>query len=183
MIDDAGRQLSTAPAPVVRGDREDLILRIGQVVDTAGQEGLGCGDHVQRLPHQLDPAVLGHETGSEQVMEGAPGRLRRRVGHVFGEHLLRGVDQDVDVLGREAEVQVEPGERGLELADRLATPVAPRDPHRMQERQFERPVLGEQGGGVLAVRDGGEEFDQQGLGVLHCDGLSEPGVTSTADAP
>jgi hypothetical protein len=53
----------------------------------------------------------------------------------------------------------------------------------MQERQFERPVLGEQGGGVLAVRDGGEEFDQQGLGVFHCDGLSEPGVTSTADAP
>src|SRR5258706_15243877 len=42
----------------------------------------------------------------------------------------------------------------------------------MQERQFDRPVLGEQGGGVLAARDGGEEFQQQGLGVFHCDGLS-----------
>ena len=35
----------------------------------------------------------------------------------------------------------------------------------MQERQFDRSVLGEQGGGVLAVRDGGEEFEQQGLSV------------------
>jgi hypothetical protein len=41
----------------------------------------------------------------------------------------------------------------------------------MQERQFDRPILGEQGGGVLAARDGGEEFDQQGLGVFHCDVL------------
>jgi hypothetical protein len=72
------------------------------------------------------------------------------VGHVFGEHLLLGVDQDVGVLGLEGEVQIEPGERGLELADRLATPVAPGDAQRMQERQFDRPVLGEQGGGVLA---------------------------------
>jgi len=37
----------------------------------------------------------------------------------------------------------------------------------MQERQFERPVLGEQSAGVLAVRDGGEEFEQEGLGVFH----------------
>jgi hypothetical protein len=51
----------------------------------------------------------------------------------------------------------------LELSDRLATPVAPGDAHRMQERQFERPVVREQGGGVLAVRDRGEEFEQQGL--------------------
>jgi hypothetical protein len=60
-------------------------------------------------------------------MDGAPGRRRRRVGHVFGEHLLRGVDQDVGVLGLEGEVQIEPGERGLEPADRLATLVAPGD--------------------------------------------------------
>jgi hypothetical protein len=33
----------------------------------------------------------------------------------------------------------------------------------MQEWQFKRPVLGKQGGGVLAARDGGEEFEQQGL--------------------
>ncbi len=46
----------------------------------------------------------------------------------------------------------------------------------MQERQFDRPVLGEQGGGVLAARDSGEEFEQQGLGVFHCDGLSKPEV-------
>jgi len=36
----------------------------------------------------------------------------------------------------------------------------------MQERQFKRSVLGEQGAGVLAVRDGGEEFEQQGLGIF-----------------
>jgi hypothetical protein len=102
------------------------------------------------------------------------------VGHVFGEHLLRGVDQDVGVLGLEGDVQIEPGESGLELADRLATLVVPGDAHRMQERQFNRPVLGEQCGGVLAARDGGEEFEQQGLGVFHCDGLSEPGVTAAA---
>ena len=53
-----------ASAPVVRGEREDLFLRIGQVLDPAGQEGLGRGDHVQRLPHQLDQAVLGHETAA-----------------------------------------------------------------------------------------------------------------------
>src|SRR5207253_3952771 len=53
----------------------------------------------------------------------------------------------------------------------------------MQERQFDRPVLGEQDGGVLAARDGGEEFEQQGLGVFHCDGLSEPGVTAAALLP
>src|SRR5258706_2311182 len=68
-------------------------------------------------------------------MDGAPGRRHRRVGHVFGEPLLRSVDQDVGVLGLEGEVQIEPGERGLEFADRLATPVAPGDAHRMQERQ------------------------------------------------
>jgi hypothetical protein len=34
------------------------------------------------------------------------------------------------------------------------------------------PFLGEQGGGVLAARDGGEEFEQQGLGVFHGGGLS-----------
>ena len=50
----------------------------------------------------------------------------------------------------------------------------------MQERQFDSSVFGEQGGGVFAVRDGGEEFKQQGLGVFHCDGLSEPGVTAAA---
>src|SRR5882762_3888797 len=104
-------------------------------------------------------------------MDGAPGRPRRRVGHVFGEHLLRGVDQDVGVRWLEGEVQIEPGERVLELADRPATLVAPGDAQRMQERQFDRPVLGEQGGGVLAARDSGEEFEQQGLGVFHCDGL------------
>jgi hypothetical protein len=37
----------------------------------------------------------------------------------------------------------------------------------MQERQIERPVLGEEGRDVLAVRDGGEEFEQQGPGVFH----------------
>ena len=79
MIEDAGREFSTASAPVVRGDREDHFLRIGQVLDAAGQEGLGRGDHIERLPHQFDLAVLGHETGSKQVMEGAPGRLRGRV--------------------------------------------------------------------------------------------------------
>jgi len=52
------------------------------------------------------------------------------VGHVFGEHLLRGVDQDVGVLRREGEVQIESGERVLEFADRLATPVAPGDAER-----------------------------------------------------
>jgi len=50
---------------------------------------------------------------------------RRYLGHVCVEHLLRGVDQDVGVLGREGEVQIEPVERVLEFADRLATPVAP----------------------------------------------------------
>src|SRR5258708_1668226 len=134
------------------------------------------GDHVQRLPHQLDQAVLGHETGGKHVTEGAPGRPCRRMGHVFGEHLLRGVDQDEGVLGQEADVHIEPGELVLELSDRLAAQVAPGDAQRMQERQFERPILGKQGGGVLAVRDGGEEFEQQGLGVFHCDGLSESGV-------
>ena len=49
----------------VRGEREYLFLRIGQVLDSAGQECLGRGDHVQRLAHQLDQAVLGHETGSK----------------------------------------------------------------------------------------------------------------------
>jgi hypothetical protein len=83
-------------------------------------------------------------------------------------------------VSREAEVQIELGELVLELADRLATPAAPGDAQRIQERQFDRPVLGEQGGGVLAARDGGEEFEQQGLGVFHCDGLSEPGVTAAA---
>src|SRR5579864_7976058 len=107
-------------------------------------------------------------------MDGTPGPPRRRVGRVFGEHLLRGVDQDMGVLGLEGEVQIESGERVLELADCLATLVAPGDAQRMQEREFYRPVLGEQGGGVLAVRDGGEEFEQQGLGVFHWVGLSEP---------
>ncbi len=55
------------------------------------------------------------------------------------------------ILGPEGEVQIKPGERVLELADRLATPVAPGDADRMQERQFDRPVLGEQGGGVLVA--------------------------------
>jgi len=32
------------------------------------------------------------------------------VGHVFGEHLLRSVNQDVGLLGLEGEVQIEPGE-------------------------------------------------------------------------
>src|ERR1700730_1521721 len=50
MIDDAGRELSTASAPLVWRDREDQFLRIGQVLDAAGQEGLGHGDRVQRLP-------------------------------------------------------------------------------------------------------------------------------------
>src|ERR1700730_17278835 len=105
--------------------------------------------------------VSGSTISSAKLTRGSP----CRVGHVFGEHLLWGVDQDVGILGLEGEVQIEPSERVLELADRLATPVAPADAHRMQKRQFERPVLGEKGGGVLAVRDGGEEFEQQGLGV------------------
>jgi hypothetical protein len=28
----------------------------------------------------------------------------------------------------------------------------------------------------LAMRDGREEFEQQGLGIFHCAGLSESGV-------
>src|SRR5437879_5899740 len=58
-------ELSTASAPVVWGDREDHFLRIGQVLDAAGQEGLGHRDRIQRLPQQLDLAVLGHETASK----------------------------------------------------------------------------------------------------------------------
>ena len=125
MIDDAGRELSAASAPVVRGDREDHFLRVRQVPDAAGHEGLAHGERVQGLPQQLDPSVLGHETASKQVMDSAPGRRDRRVRHVFGEHLLWGVDQNVGVLGLEGEVEIEPGERVLEFADRLATAVAP----------------------------------------------------------
>src|ERR1700694_4371873 len=36
MIDAAGRELSTALAPVVWRDREDQFLRIGQVLDASG---------------------------------------------------------------------------------------------------------------------------------------------------
>ena len=107
MIDDAGRELSTASASVAWGDREDHFLRIGQILYAAGQESLGHGERVQRFPQQLDLAVFGHETASKQAMDGAPGRRRRRVGHVFGEHLLRSVDQDVRVLGLVGEVQIE----------------------------------------------------------------------------
>ena len=54
----------------------------------------------------------------------------------------------------------------------------------MQERQFDRPVLGEQGGGVLATRGGGEEFEQQGLGVFHCEAFrNRASRQHTADAP
>src|ERR1700747_1082767 len=36
MIDNAGRELSTASAPVAWRNREDRFLRVGQVLDTAG---------------------------------------------------------------------------------------------------------------------------------------------------
>ena len=124
-----------------------------------------------RLPHQLDLAVLCHDTGGKQVMERAPGRPHRRVGHVFGEHLLRRVDQDMGFLGLEGEVQIVPGELGLQVADCVATSVPPGDAHRIQERRFNRPVLGEQGGGILAVRDSGEKFEQQSFRVFHRDGI------------
>jgi hypothetical protein len=38
---------------------------------------------------------------------------------------------------------------------------------------FDHSFLGEQDGDVLAARDSGEPFEQQSLGVFHCDGLSE----------
>jgi len=48
-----------------------------RVLDVTGQEGLAHGDRVQRLPQQLDLAVFGHETTSEQVMDGSLGRPPR----------------------------------------------------------------------------------------------------------
>src|ERR1700688_2725972 len=74
--------IGVSSQPTILGDREDHFLRIGQVLDAAGQEGLGHGDRIQRLPQQLDLAVFGHETASKLVMDGAPGRPRRRLGHV-----------------------------------------------------------------------------------------------------
>ena len=87
MIDDAGRELSTASVPVVRGDREDHFLRIGQVLDAAGQKGLGHGERVQRLPQQLDLAVLRHETGSKT----GDGRCARAIARTFGKSVVVGI--------------------------------------------------------------------------------------------
>src|ERR1700676_3867295 len=67
MIDDVGRELSTASAPVVRGDREDHFLRVRQVPDAAGPEGLAHGERVQGPPQQLDPSIPGHEAASKRV--------------------------------------------------------------------------------------------------------------------
>ena len=99
------------------------------------------------------------------MMDQATRTGRAGVGDKFGEDLIGGFDQHRSIFRLEGDAREEgAADEVVELPDRLASLIARRDAERMQERELQDAVLGEQGRGPGAVGDDGEQFEQEGLG-------------------
>ena len=78
--------------------------------------------------------------------------------HILGKDLVGRLDQYLDVLRFESEIGIElPAYEIIELLDRRTALIARRDADRVQEWQFEYPVLREEVCGFVAVRDDREK--------------------------
>jgi hypothetical protein len=80
---------------------------------------------------------------------------------VFGKHLIRGLDQDVRVLGLEREIWIELFHDVINARDGRAAFVARLDPDRVKERQLHDAIFSEKRGELFAVWDCCQELQQE----------------------
>ena len=80
---------------------------------------------------------------------------------VFGKHLIRGLDQDVCVLGHEHEIWIELLHDVIKARDGRAAFVARLDPDRVKARQLHDAIFREERGDLSAVWDCCENQQQE----------------------
>jgi len=106
---------------LIRSERVYLISRRGEIVCTAWEK-CGCRrDSVQALAKKHDFTVLGNEIRHEDMVGEATRRRGSGVNGVFGEHPVRGIDANDDVV----EVDLELGVKPRTVPRRPLTPAGP----------------------------------------------------------
>src|SRR6185312_7548226 len=166
-VDESHCVVSLAVTCSTRSEGVNLVGRLGQVMGAAGEQCRRCCDGVQGFANQLDLTVLGNEATHEQMVGQSTRRGGGGVNDVFREDLVRGLDEDGDVLVLELEVGVVLEHGGAEALDALGSFEAVGQAQRHEERHLEGSVLGEQGRCLLRVTDVAEEFLQKGCCVRH----------------
>src|SRR5258707_6543574 len=101
------------------------------------------------------------------MMGGPPGRRGAPTSYIFGEGLVRRLDQDAGIIRREREVGIDFEQPLNKCCDLVAASVARFDPERAQERQFEYAVVRKQRCSAFRITDRGEIIQQQSFRVFH----------------
>src|SRR3981189_15370 len=90
-----------------------------------------CLRHRQRIEgfaQQLDLASLCHQVSGEQMMGRSPGRGGAPASYIFGERLVRRLDQDAGIIRSEREVRIDFEQLANKCCDLVAACVARVDP-------------------------------------------------------
>src|SRR5438128_7590503 len=90
-----------------QSERVHLVAGRSDIGDSIRQLRLRHRQRIEGFAQQYDLTSLCHQVPSEQMMERSAGRSGARVRYIFGERLLRRLDQDIDVVRRECEVRIE----------------------------------------------------------------------------
>jgi hypothetical protein len=90
-----------------RSERVHLIAGWSDVGYTIRQLRLRHRQRIEGFAQQFDLTSLCHQVPGEQMMGGSPGRRGAPASYIFGEGLVRRLDQDAGIIGREREVGID----------------------------------------------------------------------------
>src|SRR6266852_6388852 len=90
-----------------RSERVHLVAGWSDIGYTIRQLRLRHRQRIEGFAQQLDPASLCHQVPGEQMMGRSPGRSGAPAPYIFGERLVRRLDQDTGIIRREREVRID----------------------------------------------------------------------------
>src|SRR6266852_4514160 len=122
---------------LTRSEGVHFIAGWSDVGYTIRQLRLRHRERIEGFAQQLDLTSLCHQVPGEQMMGRSPGRRGAPASYIFGEGLIRCLDQDAGIIRREREVRIDFEQLANKCCDLVAACVARFDPERAQERQFE----------------------------------------------
>src|SRR6267378_3931370 len=119
---------------LTRSEGVHFIAGWSDVGYTIRQLRLRHRERIEGFAQQLDLASLCHQVPGEQMMGRSPGRSGAPAPYIFGERLVRRLDQDAGIIGREREVRIDFEQLVNKRANLAAAGVARFDAKRAQER-------------------------------------------------
>jgi len=141
-----------------RSECVDLVGRRGEILRPAReQRGCRC-DGVEPFAKKGDLPVLGNEIGHEQVVGESARRCGRGVNAVLGEHLVRGIDANDDIIEVYLELGVELEDSTDEALDACGALESAREAKGYEERHLEDAIIGEKRGRLLTILEVSEIF-------------------------